>query len=93
MTPFTLVAHKETEDTPPSISVYKRNSECKLATLFGDDTIVFNSYINYESDEIKCLSDFQTHFFTLFNSLIDKDEEIRELKLSINPIIHLNSKK
>jgi hypothetical protein len=55
----------------------------KLATLWGDGTITFNSEIDYDVEEVKAIYGLQEHFFTIWNSLIEKDEEIRELRKEI----------
>lgn len=87
MQPFRLTALQQSNDSPPSIRVYSRSSMIKLATLWGDGTVAFNSDIDYEKEEVKAILELQEHFFTIWNAIIEKDEEIRELKLSLNPVI------
>lgn len=96
MAPFILTAIKATSESAPSIKVYTRNNKTLLATLGGEGTIAFNPAIDYEPEEVKAISQLQEHFFTLYNSIIEKDEEIRELKieaerfknpLNYNPVI------
>lgn len=80
MTPFRLTALKQSDESAPSIRVYSRSSMTKLATLWGDGTITFNPEIDYEKEEVKAISELQEHFFTIWNAIIEKDEEIRDLR-------------
>ena len=83
MQPFKLTALKQSEESAPSIRVYSRFSMTKLATLWGDGTITFNPEIDYDVEEVKAIYGLQEHFFTIWNAIIEKDEEIRELREEI----------
>ena len=95
MQPFKLTALRQSDESAPSIRVYTRSSMKKLATIWGDGTITFSPEIDYEIEEIKAIMELQEHFFTIYNSIIDKDEEIRELnaenkQLQLEVLANLN---
>lgn len=90
MQPFKLTALKQSDESAPSIRVYTRSNMTKLATIWGDETITFNPEIDYETDEVKAILELGKNFFTIWNAIIEKDEEIRELKLKLNPVIQRN---
>ena len=87
MTPFKLTALSKSDESAPSIRVYKRSNINKLAIIWGDATITFNSEIDYDVEESLVIMELQKNFFTIYNSIIEKDEEIALLKISLNPII------
>ena len=87
MTPFKLTALSKSDESAPSIRVYKRSNMTKMATIWGDATITFNPEIDYDVEEILVIMELQKNFFTIYNSIIEKDEEIALLKISLNPII------
>lgn len=87
MQQFKLTALRQSDESAPSIRVYKRSNMTKMATIWGDATITFNSEIDYDVEEIEVIMQLQKNFFTIYNSIIEKDEEISRLKISLNPII------
>ena len=86
MTPFKLTALSKSDESAPSIRVYKRSNMTKMATIWGDATISFNPEIDYEVEEISVIMELQKNFFTIYNSIIEKDEEISRLKKELNNI-------
>ena len=86
MTPFKLTALSQSDESAPSIRVYKRSNMTKMATIWGDATITFNPEIDYEVEEISVIMELQKNFFTIYNSIIEKDEEISRLKKELNYI-------
>lgn len=87
MAPFLLTATRATRESAPSVKIHTRNNKTLLATLGGEGTITFNPAIDYEPEEVKAICQLQEHFFTIYNSIIEKDEEISKLELLINPAI------
>lgn len=89
MTHFKLTTFPKSEEAPASIRVYQRYPLCLMATIWDDDTITFSQEIDYDIEDIKSILEVQGQFYTIFNSIHERDEEIAELrrdKLINNPI-------
>jgi hypothetical protein len=98
MTPLKLSAIPENNEDriPPSIVVNNR-ADKHLCTLWADNRVTFNPEFDFSSDELSQICELNKHFFTFYNSLIEKDEAIavlkennktlmKELMLSLTPI-------
>ena len=98
MTPVKITAKEENKEDrlPPSI-VIKSMSDKYLCTIWGDGSITFNPEKDYDAGDLERFIGIGKHFFTIYNSLIEKDSEIevlkeknkvlmRELMLTLNPV-------
>lgn len=94
MTPLKLTAKPESTDrTPPSLIV-RTMSDKHLCTIKADGEVSFNPAFNYSTDELEHVLGIEKLFFTIYNSIVEKDkliaslkEENKELKLNLNPVI------
>ncbi len=83
MRPLKLQAFKETYSLPPSLKLidFKDESVC---TVWADGRITPAIPEDYTIEEFKYFLLVAEQFFTFYNSLIEKDQEIARLS---NPIL------
>ena len=98
MTPLKLraiTADKE-DNLPPSIEVNSM-ADKPLCTIWASGEVTFNCAIDYTIDELEQFVGLSKHFFSICNSLIERDKEIEvlkeknkvlmtELMITLNPI-------
>ena len=95
MQPVRLTANKQEPLVPPSL-VANTNGKF-FCTIYADGNVTFDVTRDYSKDELEAIIKIQDQFFTIYNSIIEKDTEIeflkeknktlmRELMLSINPV-------
>lgn len=87
MQPLKLKAIKQDAENliPPRIEIRNRAGKY-LSTIWADDRISFNRELDFLVEEIEIFSRLSKDFFTLYNSIIEKDEEIEKLKMELNQI-------
>lgn len=98
MKPLKLTAREEDkeENLPPSILVNTMTNKY-LCTIWADSKVTFNHEFEFTADELEQISGLEKHFFTIYNSILEKDKLIanleaknktlmKELVFSINPI-------
>lgn len=93
MQPLKLTA---TQGSTPSLMAYTLSGKF-FGTIYADGNVTFDTERDYDTEDLKQIVQIQDQFFTIFNSLIEKDTEIeslkeknkalmKELMLSLNPV-------
>lgn len=90
MTPLKLYAFPGKDGIPPYIKACTISGK-DICILSADGTVNFQKDTQILIEGLAQIVQLQEHFFTLYNSLIEKDEKIRELS-SNNPVIELYEK-
>ena len=98
MKPIKLTAVQEDRERliPPSLVAHTLNG-IFFCTIYADNNVGFNVERDYSTEDLQQIVQIQDQFFTIFNSLIEKDSEIevlkeknkaliKELMLSLNPV-------
>lgn len=80
---LTAIRADDEKRIPNRIEVNNRYGKY-LCTIWDDDRFSFNSEIDPYVAETEVFVQLAKHFYTLFNSLIEKDEEIARLKTELN---------
>lgn len=95
MQPLKLTAHNPEMLTAPYLEA--RVNEKFFCIIYADGVVKFDVERDYDKEELEEIIKVQDQFFTIFNSLIQKDEEIealkeknkalmKELMLTLNPV-------
>lgn len=93
MQPLKLTA---TQGSTPSLIAHTLSGKY-FCTIYADGNVTFDVERDYDTEDLKQIVQIQDQFFTIFNSLIEKDSEIeilkeknkalmKELMLSLNPV-------
>ena len=99
MRPLILTAKKEDaqKKLPPALEAETMSGKY-LCTIRADKTVIFNPGFEYSTDELKQIAGIEKNFFTIYNSILEKDklieilneekeEAIKRMVHTINPII------
>lgn len=93
MQPLKLTA---TQEDTPSLKANTLNGKW-FCRIYADGNVTFDVERDYDTEDLKQIVQIQDQFFTIYNSLIEKDSEIeilkeknkalmKELMLSLNPV-------
>ena len=92
MTPFKITAIEGNKEDRinPSLHVFTNSGKCRLAIIWADGKISFDTETDYEIEELKAFRQLSENFWTLHNTLMENQKLIHELTNEVQELIHSN---